>query len=76
MAYKILQLVKCCNDCPRKVYYSGGRSECVAAGTILPFNEGHTMPSWCPLIDYPSDAIERIRDENLQLKTLLADKAE
>lgn len=58
MVKKVLQLVECCNDCPRKVYYSGGRSECVAAGTLLPYNEGYNRPDWCPLIDYPSGVVE------------------
>lgn len=59
MAKKVLQLVTSCDDCPNKSYYSGGRSECTAAQTLLPFNEGHRIPEWCPLIDYPSDAMER-----------------
>ena len=71
MTKKVLQLIGCCNDCPRKVYYSGGRSECTEAGTILPYNEGHLIPSWCPLIDYPSSQIEKARERIQELEALL-----
>jgi hypothetical protein len=71
VAKKVLQLVTCCDDCPRKSYYSGGRSECTEAGTILPFNEGHTIPEWCPLTAYPSDAVERREDTIKELRRQL-----
>jgi hypothetical protein len=60
---KFLQLVSCCNECLHKSYYSGGRSECTKTRTILPFNEGHTIPEWCPLPDYPSDAMAKQAEE-------------
>jgi hypothetical protein len=71
MKIKVLQLVSCCNDCPRKSYYSGGRSECTEAHTILPLNEGHTMPAWCPLIDYPSVAMAKQAERIAQLENAL-----
>lgn len=61
MAKKVLQLIECCNDCPNKSYYSGGAYECAKVGTILPHNEGHRAPGWCPLTEYPSDMV-RERD--------------
>lgn len=74
MAKKILQLVTCCDDCPRKSYYSGGRSECTEAGTILPYNEGHRIPEWCPLVNYPSDAMERMRERISDLESIISKK--
>jgi hypothetical protein len=56
---KFLDLVSCCDECLYKSYYSGGRSECTKTRTILPFNEGHTIPDWCPLPDYPSNAMAK-----------------
>lgn len=75
MAKKVLALVGCCNDCPHKVYYSGGRSECVEAGTVLPFNEGHRIPDWCPLTDYPSSKLERAYERISELEATLREKA-
>jgi hypothetical protein len=56
---KFLDLVSCCDECLYKSYYSGGRSECTKTRTLLPFNEGHTIPDWCPLPDYPSNAMAK-----------------
>lgn len=71
MAKKVLQLVASCDDCPNKSYYSGGRSECTEVQTILPHNEGHKIPEWCPLVDYPSDAMERQRETISELRKQL-----
>lgn len=77
MVKKVLQLVQSCNDCPRKVYYSGGRSQCTEADTLLPHGEGDSIPDWCPLSAYPSDAMERqqerINDLDARLKAALPD---
>lgn len=75
MAKKIVQLVGCCNDCPNKSYYSGGRSMCNEADTLLPHNEGHQIPEWCPLADYPSSAMEKQRETIEKLREMLKDKA-
>jgi hypothetical protein len=72
MAKKVVQLVGCCNECPNKAYYSGGRSECSAADTLLPFNEGHKIPEWCPLTDYPSDDMETLKRRIAELEAALA----
>ncbi len=71
MTKKVLKLVGACDDCPNKSYYSGGRSECTATGTILPYNEGHRIPGWCPLTDYPSTMMERQRERIADLEKML-----
>lgn len=71
---KVLQLVRGCHECPNKVYYSGGRSECTAAHVVLPpIDTLQGYPAeWCPLPEYPATAMERMRDEIRELKTTLA----
>ncbi|PZU87880.1 MAG: hypothetical protein DI527_18085 [Chelatococcus sp.] len=67
---KVLQLVQGCATCPRKSYYSGGRSECTEAGAVLPpIDSLNGRPvDWCPLPEYPAAAMERLREENADLR--------
>jgi hypothetical protein len=67
---KVLALVAGCETCPNKHYHSGGRSECSAAGSILPpLSELRGGPAeWCPLAEYPSRAIETMREEIASLR--------
>jgi hypothetical protein len=73
---KVLQLVKGCLDCPRRVYYSGGTYACAEVAdrnsTVrLPRREELEdigTPAWCPLTDYPAAEMERMRAEIAQLK--------
>lgn len=74
MTKKVLQLIGCCNDCPRKSYYSGGRSECSETRTLLPFNEGHSIPGWCPLTNYPSALMEKQREQIIELEKQIAER--
>lgn len=68
---KILQLIKNCEECPHRRYYSGSRYECTNANEEFPEprvgEPAQTkIPSWCPLPDYPSraniDLEEKVRD--------------
>jgi len=63
MPKKVLALIGSCKECPNRSYYSGGVHECTKARTMLARDQEETIPEWCPLTDYPSDAIEAIRRE-------------
>ena len=52
-APRILALVRSCKECPRRLYYSGGRYECTAVEQILEPGKEHDIPDWCPLAPYP-----------------------
>lgn len=65
---KVLQLIGACQDCPKRSYYSGGRHECTAANQVLPYNEGHRIPSWCPLADYPAREMASLEETVRELQ--------
>lgn len=65
---RFLDLIASCKACPHRRYYSAGQHECMQAGTILPLNEEHRIPAWCPLPVYPSGAMEKLAEENKQLR--------
>lgn len=77
---KILDLVKDCVSCPRRVYYSGGVYNCAESDTRLPERktlEQIGFPAWCPLREYgTSDRSSRIAALEAERDRLQAELAE
>lgn len=55
---KIVKAVSNCNECPNRLYGSGGLYDCAAAGDA-PLIEGVLLPEWCPLPNHASEIAAR-----------------
>ena len=55
---KIIGIARTCEDCPNRHYYSGGVYECLVTKGSL--NADNSIPSWCPLPDYPMPRLAEI----------------
>lgn len=53
MVLKVTGTTTSCKECCFRRYYSGGVYECIKADTQLPHGKENTIPSWCPLPNWP-----------------------